>query len=256
MKKLLITLSFLVSVNLGAQTWGNGEYWISYEYTPKDGKVEAFEKAVKEKTAKWNNTLETAIFAFKVVNGPNAGTYERWITRKDRAFFDIDHSEEVAYWAKNVGQYIAKESGQQTWRIFKGASYGWGPENTTVNKFYQQNRVVVKSGKTADFLKVHERLAMLMAKLEYTGNRAVFRMANGGNTREFAVIYGYDQHGGDGSGVWTGLEEDQSVEEAYNDMFGYDAWDDDWQTAGDAIELWGNLAQKLIFKPDLSTNLE
>ena len=32
-------------------------------------------------------------------------------------------------------------------------------------------------------------------------------------------------------------QEDQSVEEAYNDMFGYDAWDDDWQTAGDAIEL-------------------
>ena len=58
---------------------------------------------------------------------------------------------------------------------------------------------------------------MLMAELEYTGNRAVFKMANGGNTREFAIIYGYDQHGGDGSGVWTGLKEDQNVEDAYND---------------------------------------
>ena len=103
MKKLLITLSLLVSVNPVAQTWGNGEYWISYEYTPKDGKVEAFEKAVKEKTAKWNASPETAIFAFKVVNGQNTGTYERWMTRKDRAFFDIDHSAEIAYWAKNVG---------------------------------------------------------------------------------------------------------------------------------------------------------
>ena len=256
MKKLLCIISLFLTTGLVAQTWGNGEYWISYEYTPKDGKVEAFEKAVKAKTAKWNTTVETAIFAFKVVNGPNTGTYERWITRKDRSFFDIDHSEEIAYWGKNVGPYIAKESGQQTWRIFKGASYGWGPENTTINKFYQQNRVIVKSGKTSDFMKPHERLAKLMAALEYTGNRAVFRLVNGGNTREFAVIYGYDQHGGDGSGVWTGLKEDQTVEDAYNDMFGYEAWDDDWQTSGHAIELWGNLSQKLLFKPNLSTQLE
>ena len=36
--------------------------------TPKDGKVEAFEKAVKKKRLN-GITQETAIFAFKVVNG-------------------------------------------------------------------------------------------------------------------------------------------------------------------------------------------
>ena len=48
-------------------------------------------------------------------------------------------------------------------------------------------------------------MAKLMAELNYTGNRAVFRIENGGNTREFAVVYGFDQHGGDGSGIWTNL---------------------------------------------------
>lgn len=255
MKNIITLTIILFSFSISAQTWGNREYWISYEYTPKADQVSEFEKALSVKTKKWNNTVETAIFTFEIVNGPNAGTYERWVTRKDRSFFDQDFSKEIDYWRKNVGPFIADQSGEQTWRIFKSASYGWGPENTTVNKYYQQNRVVVKSGMIADFLRAHERMAKLMEALNYTGNRAVFRIANGGNTREFAVVYGYDQHGGDGSGVWPGLDEDGSVVDAYNEMFGYDAWATDWQASSEAIELWGNLAQKLRFRPELSTQL-
>ena len=59
---------------------------------------------MKEKTNKWNTNLETAIFTFEVVNGPNSGTYERWVTRKDRSFFDF--SKEIEYWKKNVEKYI------------------------------------------------------------------------------------------------------------------------------------------------------
>lgn len=119
--KKTITI-LLLSFSLSAQTWGNSEYWISYEYTPKSDQISDFEIAVKEKTKKWNNTLETAIFTFEVVNGPNTGTYERWVTRKDRSFFDQDFSKEIDYCRENVSKYIADQSGEQTWRIFKGAS--------------------------------------------------------------------------------------------------------------------------------------
>ena len=255
MKKTITLLILILSYSLSAQTWGNGEYWISYEYTPKPDQISEFEKAVKEKTNKWNTNLETSIFTFEVVNGPNSGTYERWVTRKDRSFFDQDFSKEIEYWKKNVGKYIADQSGQQTWRIFKGASYGWDAENTNINKFYQQNRVVVKAGKTAQFLRAHERMAKLMDALNYSGNRAVFRIVNGGNTREFAVVYGFDQHGGDGSGTWNDLPEGSSLQDAYNEMFGYEAWTTDWQASSEAIELWGNLAQKTRYRPELSTKL-
>ena len=241
------------TLSVQAQTWGNKEYWISYEYTPKKGERAAFEKAVATKTKKWNNTPETAIFTFEVLNGPNAGTYERWVLRKDRAFFDQDFSAEIAYWDKNVAATIADESGQQTWRRFKGSSYGWDNETATPNKFYQQDRVIVKQGMTNEFIRVHERFAKLMKKLEYTGNRTVFRIENGGNTREFAVVYGYDQHGGEGGGIFMGLKEGEDLEDAYNEMFGYDAWYKDWEASRGAIELWGSLAQKTKFRPDLST---
>ena len=241
------------TLSVQAQTWGNKEYWISYEYTPKKGERAAFEKAVATKTKKWNNTPETAIFTFEVLNGPNAGPYERWVLRKDRAFFDQDFSAEIAYWDKNVAATIADESGQQTWRRFKGSSYGWDNETATPNKFYQQDRVIVKQGMTNEFIRVHERFAKLMKKLEYTGNRTVFRIENGGNTREFAVVYGYDQHGGEGGGIFMGLKEGEDLEDAYNEMFGYDAWYKDWEASRGAIELWGSLAQKTKFRPDLST---
>lgn len=254
MKHLMI-LFVACTLSVQAQTWGNKEYWISYEYTPKKGERAAFEKAVATKTKKWNNTPETAIFTFEVLNGPNAGTYERWVVRKDRAFFDQDFSAEIAYWDKNVAATIADESGQQTWRRFKGSSYGWDNETATPNKFYQQDRVIVKQGMTNEFLRVHERFAKLMKKLEYTGNRTVFRIENGGNTREFAVVYGYDQHGGEGSGIFMGLKEGEDLEDAYNEMFGYDAWYKDWEASRGAIELWGSLAQKTKFRPDLSTQL-
>ena len=100
MKKTITLLIFTLSYFLSAQTWGNREYWISYEYTPKADQISEFEKAVKEKTNKWNTNLETAIFTFEVVNGPNSGTYERWVTRKDRSFFDQDFSKEIEYWKK------------------------------------------------------------------------------------------------------------------------------------------------------------
>lgn len=252
MKQLLILL-LVCTFTVQAQTWGNKEYWISYEYTPKKGEKAAFEKALATKTKKWNKTPETAIFTFEVVNGPNTGTYERWVVRKDRAWFDQDFSAEIAYWDKNVASFLADESGEQTWRRFKGSSYGWDDVNSSPKNYYQQDRVIVKQGMTNEFLRVHERFAKLMASLEYTGNHTVFRVENGGNTREFAVIYGFDQHGGDGSGTFAGLEAGENIEDAYNEMFGYDAWYKDWQANRSAIEIWGSLSQKTKFRPELST---
>ena len=49
MKKTIFFLIIILSYSLSAQTWGNREYWISYEYTPKADQISEFEKAVKEK---------------------------------------------------------------------------------------------------------------------------------------------------------------------------------------------------------------
>jgi hypothetical protein len=239
---------------LQAQTWGNNEYWISYEYTPNKGEKVAFEKAISNKTKKWNKTVESAIYTFEIVNGPNSGTYERWIVRKDRSFFDQDFSGETNYWEKNVAPLIAEDSGEQTWRRIKRACYGWDDADQSPKTFYQQYRAFVKPESQQEFMRFHYRMAQLMEARNYTGDRAVFTLDNGGNVNEYIVIYGFNQHGGEGSGTFE-LSEGESVQDAYNKMFGWGSWDTDRKANQAAVELFGVLGQKMKFRSELSTQL-
>ena len=86
-KSILFTLSILFCISLNSQRGANAEYWVSFTYLPKKGMVEEFEKAVADKTAKYNTTEEDAIFAFQIMTGGGQGAYQRWVVRKDRSFF-------------------------------------------------------------------------------------------------------------------------------------------------------------------------
>ena len=69
-KSILFTLSILFCISLNSQRNANAEYWVSFTYQPKKGMVEEFEKAVADKTAKYN-AEENAIFAFQIMTGGN-----------------------------------------------------------------------------------------------------------------------------------------------------------------------------------------
>ena len=109
-KSILFTLSILFCISLNSQRGANAEYWVSFTYLPKKGMVEEFEKAVADKTAKYNATEEDAIFAFQIMTGGGQGAYQRWVVRKDRSFFDQDNAKELKYWNENVDPYIADKS--------------------------------------------------------------------------------------------------------------------------------------------------
>ena len=70
MKKLLsITFIIIFSLSIYSQRNPNSEYWINFVYQPQKGMIEEFEKAVAEKTQKYNNSTENAIFAFQDMTG-------------------------------------------------------------------------------------------------------------------------------------------------------------------------------------------
>ena len=118
MKKIIILLFTIVfSFSLNSQRNPNDEYWISFTYQPQKGMVEKFEKAVADKTKKYNTSEETAIFAFQIMTGSSQGAYQRWMVRKDVSYFDQDTSDELKYWNENVDPYIANKSGQRIWQI-------------------------------------------------------------------------------------------------------------------------------------------
>ena len=213
--------------------------------------VEEFEKAVADKTKKYNTSEENAIFAFQIMTGGGQGAYQRWVVRKDRSFFDQDNTEELKYWNDNVDPYIADKSGQKIWQMLKGASHGWDEPRTPL-KYYVQNTVVVKRGKNQDFMNIQRRLKQMMSETEYTGNRAVFRLNSGGNNQTFMVISGFDSHA---TSFTNNLAEETNFADAYNEKFGENAWSEDWTAASEAIETWGSSVVKMMYRADLSSKL-
>ena len=244
-KSILLTLSILFCLSLNSQRNANAEYWVSFTYLPKKGMVEEFEKAVADKTAKYNATEEDAIFAFQIMTGGGQGAYQRWVVRKDRAFFDQDNAEELKYWNENVDPYIADKSGQKIWQHIRN-------EPRTPVKYYVQNTVVVKRGKNNDFLKLHRRLKQIDLETEHTGNRGVFRLISGGNNQTFMVIRGFDSH----EAVFTNnLSDDKNWRDVYDEKFGETALEEDLPAYNDAIEMWGSSVVKMMYRPDLSSKL-
>ena len=251
MKKTLSILFVIIfSLSIYSQRNPNSEYWINFIYQPKKGMVEEFEKAVAEKTQKYNNSSENAIFAFQIMTGSSSGAYQRWVVRKDVSYFEQDSSDELKYWNDNVDPYIAEKSGQRIWQRSITASHGWEELNGPM-KYYSQQVMVVKRGKNGDFMTPQRRLAQLFSDIEFTGNRAVFKLVSGGNNQTFMIMSGFNSH--DRSTNSSNLPDGKSWEDAYNEKFGENAWSEDWSAQNEAIETWGSNVSKMQFRPDLSS---
>ena len=97
------------------------------------------------------------------------------------------------------------------------------------------------------------RLTQLFSEIEYTGNRAVFRLVQGGNNQTFMIMSGFNTH--DRSTNSSNLSDGISWEDAYNEKFGENAWSEDWTARNEAIETWGSNVSKMQFRPDLSSQL-
>ena len=252
-KSILFTLSILFCISLNSQRNPNAEYWISYTYNPKKGMTEEFEKAVADKTKKFNSTEENAFFTFQTLTGNQQGAYQRWQVRKSVGYFDEDRKKEGKYWNDNVDPYIADKSGQKIWVRVKTASYGWD-EGGTPSKYYNQEVVTIKRGKNQDFLKPQRRIKQLFEDNEASWNRAIFKLVSGGNAQQYMIIGGFDNHDRS-SNSSSNKPEGISWADLYNEKFGENSWADDWSASNEAIEAWGATSRKLEFRPELSSQL-
>ena len=79
MKKLLPFLFFVLALSLQAQ---DPEIWQTYRLKAKQGQSDAFEKAAAKKNKLFNNTPETAIITYQVMDGNDQGMYERIVGYK------------------------------------------------------------------------------------------------------------------------------------------------------------------------------
>ena len=251
MKKLLLmTMVLLLSTSVYAQRSNNPVYWNTWEYTAKDGMKEDFEKAAAKKTATFNKTPETAIMTYRVITGPDSGSYLRVEANKTAADYDKDRTAEGKYWNDNVAKFIAKDNGQQRWQRLKNGSYDPNPEGSGPSKYVSRTFFNVKAHKILHFRRAMTRIAKVAEKRGWKDTRSLFRLVSGGNRNQFVVAVGFNTYKRPES-----PEMETTAEEDYNEMFGWGSWDEDWKNFDASLEYWGEQRDMLQLVPEMSTGM-
>ena len=122
MKNIYILLAFLVTFSVQSQRNPESTYMSTFEYKAKDGMVDKFEKAVAKKTIMFNTKEGSVIFTYRVLTGNNSGNYERYLVGQKSSSYDLDRSNELEYWEKNVAPYGDPVGGQVRWLMEEWAS--------------------------------------------------------------------------------------------------------------------------------------
>ena len=240
----------LLSTSIYAQRSNNSIYWNTWEYMAKEGMKEDFEKAAAKKTAMFNKTPETAIMTYRIITGPDSGTYLRVEGNKTAADYDKDRTAEGKYWNDNVAKYIAKDNGQQRWQRLNNGSYDPTPEDSSPSKYVRRTFFNVKADKILHFRRAMTRMAKVAEKRGWEDTRSLFRLVSGGNRNQFVLAIGFDSYK-----RAEGQENENSVEEDYNELFGWGSADEDWKNFDASLEYWGEQRDLLQLVPEMSTGM-
>jgi len=249
MKKLvLFALAILMSASIYSQRNDNSDYWNTWEYTPKEGMREDFEKAAAKKTAMFNKTSETAILTYRIITGPNSGTYVRVESNKLPSDYDLDRTAEGKYWNQNVSNFVANTSGQVRWQRLNDGTLNYNPENKTPAKYVERTTYNVKADGVMHFRRFMSRLAKVIEKREGTATRILFRVVSGGNRNQFVLASTFDTFK---SEPWP--EHENTFREDYNEMFGWGSIEEDSKNFDASLEYWGEQVETMQFVPEMST---
>jgi len=247
---LLVSIAILFSSSIYCQRSDDNDYWNTWRYKPKEGMVKDFEKAAAKKTAMFNNTPEKAIITYKVVTGPNSGTYERVESNKYAKDYDLDRSAEGDYWNENVGKFIEKSNGQVRWDRMNNASYKYDSTNGKPAKYVQRTTYSVKANGILSFRRFMARLTKVAEKRGWSEGRLLFRIVSGGNRNEFVLVQTFDTY------VRPAEPEiETSMEEDYNELFGWGTWTEDLNNFDASLEIYGEFTETMVLVPEMSTGM-
>jgi hypothetical protein len=249
-KLLLLAIVLVLSTSAYAQRDNDANYWNTYEYTAKKGMEKDFEKAAAKKTAMFNTTAKTAMMTYKVITGPDSGTYLRVEGNKSPADYDLDRSAEANYWNENVSKFVDSDRGQVRYQALKNGSYDSSPDDSTPSKYIRRTVFNVKADKILHFRRAMYRITKVAEKREWQGTRTLFRVVSGGNRNQFIVAVGFNTHQQPDE-----KESDTTWKEDYDELFGWGTWDEDWKNFDASLEYWGEQRDLLQFVPELSTKL-
>ena len=238
--KILILVALFVTSLSFSQRNPNNTYMTSFVYKAKDGMIEKFEKAADKKTKMFNKEDGSIILTYKVLTGDNMGVYERYLVGQTNKSYDLDRSEEIKYWEKNVSPYADPVSGQQRWMWEEWATIG----EQAPPKFLTKTIIRFKPGMRDHISRYIYRTGKVLEKRNPTAFRRVFSPVSGGDMNILVVFSGFDEYGREWSNIDTTWEED------YNEMFGWEQQSNDEMLRDKSLREWNGRVRTTLERLD------
>jgi len=182
--KILILVALLVTSISFSQRNPESTYMSTFEYKAKSGMVDKFEKAVAKKTKMFNTEEGSIIFTYRVLTGNNTGNYERYLVGQSSDSYDMDRSEELEYWEKNVAPYGDPVGGQVRWLQEQWASIS----DASAPKYLQKLVLRYKPGMEAHVSRFIYRWGKTWEKRNPNAWRRAFSVVSGGDLNLFVVF--------------------------------------------------------------------
>ena len=238
--KILILVALFVTSLSFSQRNPNNTYMTSFVYKAKDGMVEKFEKAADKKTKMFNKEEGSIILTYKVLTGENAGVYERYLVGQSNKSYDLDRTDELKYWEKNVSPYADPVGGQQRWMWEEWAAIG----DQAPPRYLTKTVIRFKPGMREHISRYIYRTGKVLEKRNPTAFRRVFSPESGGDMNILVVFSGFDEYGRDWSNWDTTWEED------YNEMFGWEQQSDDEKMRDKSLREWNGRVRTTLERLD------
>ena len=239
MKNIYILLAFLVAFSVQSQRNPESTYISTFAYKAKDGMVDKFEKAVAKKTKMFNSEEGDIILTYKVLTGNNNGVYERYLVNQKASSYDLDRSDELEYWDKNVAPYAEEVAGQVRWLHEEWGKIGEsGPP-----KYLQKTVIRYKPGMGSHIGRRIGRTGMTWAKRDPNAWRRVFSVTSGGDLNLMVVFAGFD--------TFENMQENDSTwEEDYNEEFGWEQNALDNENFNKSLREWNGAMRTTLERVD------
>ena len=241
MKNKLLFAVLLCTTLTFSQRNPNATYMTSFAYEAKDGMVDKFEKAAEKKTKMFNKEEGSIIYTYKILTGNNNGAYERYLVGQSSKSYDMDRSQELEYWDKNVAPYADPIGGQVRWMWEEWAAIGDQPEPP---KYLHKTVIAYKPGMEANVARSIYRSGKVLEKRNPNAFRRVFSPVSGADLNIMVVFTGFDEFGsgwGDSETTW---------EQDYNEMFGWEQYANDQKMRDKSLREYNGIRRTTLEKVD------
>ena len=160
---------------------------------PKAGMAQKLEDGFKDHNKKFHTKEGLEVTTFQMMSGPKMGWYLRIMGGSDWEYFDKykEPDNDAEHWAKHISPYAdevpSEFAGQFYAVLVSNLSYNY--ERTSMSRVFTDH---VRPGMWGEYRSVLSKAKEAEEKTDGEVKYAVYRIADGGNVDQYAIIYAID----------------------------------------------------------------